>query len=528
MRLFEAGLIFILAFYLAVPLLLTVHTIWKGRQERLAEILADRLRDYREWLLSFTHIFFSGIALLLTVFVAMVALQYVTTSYEMNSASVVGLPPGQTVTQIDRVLQLAEVMFGFFGLILSLFTVVGAIFAWWLRKSVEMTIDETKALRKKLDGDAGVIREELQENLRFAKSSALLAADIALTQIPDVTFSQQIPAELIGSFRALERIWENPKYWEDIVNSENGVRIRYARALFLMGTTDWVRAPNPTAGDSRTDVVSLLTDARDRAIDTSLQRNIRVRLFQALRQARRLDEAQKVLGELQGLSDRDRIVFRWGTIVLNLQKGLEVRDMLDRREYFQKAVDAAESLHGTPGVSSRDTAAVNYYRAKAYWSYRFSWGRNPVQSTLPPEKWTLYGKRFDEAAKKASDELESAISSGISDDLTKAIYLVSKAYLVVAWAAYPEATEVGGASGAATGAADARALKANGHSRSRHTPADLLAEAKRLLQAPSKDPIYNDHSERLESIDEFRRYQREVERFASDPEELWAFYQTTT
>lgn len=504
---FNAGILFVFIFYFVVPLCMTVRAMYKRES-----ILAG-WRGYREWLLALTHIFFSGVALMLTVFIAMAAIQYVTTARELNSLSLSMAANGQPAASTDRVLSLAEVMFGFFGLVLSLITVVSAIFAWWLRKTVEMTAEDTKILRKQVQEDAETYRNDLSGNLSFAKSSVVIAADIALAQIPDVTFSQQIPAGLIGAFRVLEKIWLNEKYWEEIVNSENGVRIRYARALYLIGTsTDWVSAvgdASSVSSKSRTDVVSLLTDALERADDLTLQKNIRIRLFQAYRQASMLDKAQAELREIREL--KDELVFLWGMIVLNLQKGLKERDDLGaRRAFFEEAVQNADKLYNRlKAFPSRETAAIQYYCAKAYWSFRFSWGNDLEGSPLSVDKWRRSAERFHEMALEASRQLDSALSSGITDDLTKAIYLVSKAYLLVAWTAYPDSLDP-----------DPPVATSP-----QQDPSRLLREARDLLQGKKGGPVYNDHLERLGSIEEFQDYRAEVERFAGESEKLWDFYQ---
>ncbi len=53
-----------------------------------------------------------------------------------------------TMDQTDRILSLAQLMFGFFGLIIAAASILGGVLAWSLRKSAKEAVEVGKQAEK--------------------------------------------------------------------------------------------------------------------------------------------------------------------------------------------------------------------------------------------------------------------------------------------------------------------------------------------------------------------------------------------
>ena len=192
-------------------------------------------------------------------------------------------------------------------------------------------INKTSNAIKKLEDEA----ETLENIDRKLARNVILTADIALMNLPDISFTQQIPLSMLKALQILNGTFEDTpgsseghRLWKLLRDSEHGAKILYARALYLIGTRGYVPSGQDDV-DSSINPISLLEEARNLSeeSDPLLYRQILIRLCQAHRQAGAFARAEKNIEELRkaGLQDPyARILSRWGEAVNELQKGLRI------------------------------------------------------------------------------------------------------------------------------------------------------------------------------------------------------------
>lgn len=348
--------------------------------------------------------------------------------------------------------------------------------------------------------------------------------------LPRITFTQQLQFYLLHNLGILHNIFDSPEssdlLWPSLSDSSNGSRIRYALALYLLGVNanrdDIIGKPEDHP-DKITVLNLLLRAANDakKARAIILGGDIQIRLFQTYRQLSNplFNEAIKALEELKSMPVLGEVIYYWGSIILHLQLGLRMKqsDLDGARREFGLAIITAEKLIDKL-FDNRDYkkaygeigGSILYYCAKAYWSYRFS---IPVSQEVNND-YEKYGKEFLLFANEANNQIDRGIEMGFDDDYIAAIYYSIKAYLLIAMKNYPN-IEIN------ENDYDFNNIKNMiGYARSYLVSGSLLSS--REFGSPL--PIYNEHSERLDTVDKFKEYLDCLEKLSDDNMQIWKFY----
>jgi hypothetical protein len=477
-------------------------------------VLRFKSPEYPEWIHKFSHGVFTGVAFTISGIIALIAID------EISVLNFVHATIQQQVTERDEphlVFELAEVMFGFFGLVLAGVTAVGGVFAWWLRQKV---LDAT--------AKADEVKKEVDNTLARANYNFILSADIALMRMPEITFSQQIPMSLLKTLRTLHNVFDiqdrEQQLWKALVDSQNGARIRYARALYLLGT-----ASNEEMQSKKDTVtaLTLLTDASNniKSTDRALGRDILIRLFQAQRQGLKFEDAARTLETLKKRPGEDiQILCYLGKIILSLQQGLNCSDQKQRQLHFKIAMENANILvevhlfrNGSYIGQELHGPSSLYYCAKAYWSYRFMFPKHLEANELPVsiELWNACRNNFDRVAAQANELFTKQMGKGIDDNLTSMIYQAANAYLVIARKQYPDTLD------------PEPGLMRETQQFLNSAPDQLrlvAEEAKLEFGDDSEVRVYNDHTECLDRVQSFEGYVGRLRTFLDDSDEIWNFY----
>lgn len=355
-----------------------------------------------------------------------------------------------------HILSLAEVIFGFFSLLLAIVSILGVSLGWWLNRRTNDAIDAANKAK------------DAMESLKIANYNFILSANMALMHLPSFTYTQQIPLDFLGSLQILNNIFEEQDkqghLWKALSDSNDGARISYARALFLLGTTNRSRIGEFVPGhmssfDDKSGrpltILELLYEANRRASGrsaSSLHRDVLVRLFQAWRQKESYEEAEKILNNLRTILEdgctNDRVLADWGQCVLYLQWGENTLNLNERQKRFLAAAMVADKVYekievkkAKPGkdIFLKVNTSIYYYLAKAYWSLRFTMPNKLEESDLPSDlslnhkMITDWWGRFNNLFKKADEVLEKEYDRvQMDDEFTAAIYKATRAYLSIA------------------------------------------------------------------------------------------------
>jgi len=359
-----------------------------------------------------------------------------------------------------------EIVVVLVGGILALFTIVGVLFERWLKHNVDETKDlvlENKEEVSKVNNRCDVIEKgykdavtNMENTIDAAIHNIILSADLALMNLPDITFTQQVPTNLLQSLAVLESTFTSreagSEIWEKLGNMENGARIRYARGLYHFGKDplNVEKYKIKLTGDSssevkETSVIDLFEEAREKNDKTGknlwLKRNILVRLCQAYRQISNFDKARKTLKDLEDLDQDDGdplawILAQWGYAVIDLQEGLKKGlDLSNRQKKFSEAHLKMEGVfkdvfgwrsEGGQGKGRfyqvRKSASIAYYTAKAMWSLRCTYERDitTFKDIFPNSKKFI--EKLEDALDHSVYLLEERIDAGIECSLASAIY----------------------------------------------------------------------------------------------------------
>ena len=163
--------------------------------------------SYEDRLIRYSHIVFTGVAFFLAALIATAAL--LNSFYLKNYF---GIIPSKSSydNQVSHVLSITDTMFSFFGLVVALVAASGAVFGWWLRNRVELAIEEagnvksdSDRFKTKLEG----VNHRFDKQIATCVNSIILSADMALMHLPSITFTQQIPANLVRTLYILENIF---------------------------------------------------------------------------------------------------------------------------------------------------------------------------------------------------------------------------------------------------------------------------------------------------------------------------------
>jgi hypothetical protein len=424
--------------------------------------------------------------------------------YPVLTLNAAGYSPGsdQLGQQTGQVLAVTQNLLNLVAIVLTLTTIGGAIFGYLLRRNVEagmgkiefdnkeriqslearlttrmketeevsrahssLMTDTVKAGQETTAREMESIRREAEKaiqvstaNLTASYSNIILTADLALTNLPDFTYTQQIPIKILHDLRILERTFVGPsggRIWSELVETGNEDRIRYAMGLYYLGMN-----ATPEAGDDAgpiaqgnkysTSAVEHLVRASKTSDSDLLKRNILIRLFQAYRQKSMYKKAEQVLDDLRRF-DQQRsknydpqanILARWGSALLDLQQGLEDQGLDSRRTLFASAatkmMNVFEDVFGWGSelpqappnnrfYSSRRNSNLAFYTAKALWAFRCTFGRDPKHFSYDKDRYLgierdLFIHRLDEALDVALCLFDYERNQYIPDPFIAAIY----------------------------------------------------------------------------------------------------------
>ena len=267
-------------------------------------------------------------------------------------------------TQAEQIMQLAEVMFGFFGLVLAAISAaVGAGF-WWAKRRLSDALTKMDQIEE--------LRDTVQQN-------CLISADLALLTLPEILYTHQIPEDLTHVLQSLDDILAaEPSLWEKLEETPNGARICYARGLYHL-------AAHPKSRDAVEYLTKALRKAEKGHGSVRLRRGILVRLVQAYRQLNRFKEARRTLDQLEKYAEqlkdngKTRLICRWEEAIYYLQQGLlvqkngkdeRVKHLAESARLMQSIYNEARDGQDTlPWLHcGLPTPNLAYYTAKSHWS----------------------------------------------------------------------------------------------------------------------------------------------------------------
>ena len=247
------------------------------------------------------------------------------------------------------------------------------------------------------------IQQDVTVGLAHAEAIApmlIVGTDLALLDLPDITYTHQIPIAVVRTLRFVEQIFtehdSKEVLWRTLRRSRNGARICYARALCRLALypddRDRIVGATPHVGLA---AISLLEHAYQRSeADVELGRDVLIRLLQAHRQINDYEGARRIANRLarhgQMNSDQDADVYsKWGNALANLQQGLSSKHparitcFLNAAEQMEDAYDCVIGWKKVDGsrarthFSPRTPANLAYYTAKAFWATRCAFPRDP-------------------------------------------------------------------------------------------------------------------------------------------------------
>lgn len=248
---------------------------------------------------------------------------------------------------------------------------------------------------------------KMREYQTKLNNTLIVTSDLALNALPQVTFTQQIPGDIMDPIGIIDDIFEGEhghSLWKSISTQPRVARLAYARAIYRFGLKPL--APGNLIGGrgGNESVLSLLNSALEgaeaRSRDpVSLQRDILVRKCQTLRQAEQFDAALAVSKEIGRLGRQyedssAEYLEAWCRALTYMQRAMREDEIHRRHESFAYAKDIfvkrfialfetsplpPKSLRGLdvlefyrqrwPRVELRSMA---YYTAKSIWCHHFT------------------------------------------------------------------------------------------------------------------------------------------------------------
>mgnify|MGYP001440524568 CR=1 FL=1 len=437
----------------------------------------------------------------------------------------------EAISITNSILSLTSIVLAAVGLVMVMFF---GLLAFTGFSAINLARSYRKKLQELEDRDALRV-VELGKMDRLASVSLhnlIISADFALAQLPEITFTQQLPLQLLRKIRALDRALSNAgvEMWARLPATENGARIQYAIALYHFGqaahSADLVRTP-VGPGDERIEAILTLVLSACRG-QRSLERSVRLRLSQVHRQLGDFDSAARVLSDgLEGTDPQTESMARWGLAVLYLQQGLTLPALDDRRSAFWVAWSHARDLFASAfgWASSYDpplfdirlrSANVAYYAAKSIWAWRCTFPR----SECPSPETVAEMRRASEMALLLFDRVRREFPE---DPFISAIYDFCVAYILVAIKSIPECEYP---------PRDLGLKHLDSNSECDTYCFECLARAERAVRDLKRFPdaeggvtcIYVESSERLDTLDAFLADIRFVRRAHSSPEVLFQFF----
>ncbi len=378
--------------------------------------------------------------------------------------------------------------------------------------------------QKRIEADL----RRLEELEKKVNNTLILASDLVLTGLPQITFTQQIPAAIIDDVGVIEEIFDPPggdELWADVSKRKRVARLAYARAIYNLGRdpTNVVSLKGGFGNDTK--AVARLLEVASRRIGESpndpmsLQRDIMVRRVQCFRQAEDYESAVLASKELDSLDDDRiaRVLGPWCRTLVRLQEGFREWDPNKRKVLFAEAVhhlsgpftrifgQSGELLDGPARISAYQTdwpgvelGSIAYYYAKALTAYRYAC--EATDGIAPPE---LTPKLF-RALDLSLLFYENARRQDIADQMTLCIYNLCVPLITAIIRALPEgAVETPDFDAAYPELSDQSALAE--HARS------LLVACTKQIEKPLQGHrnngayIYSEKTERIDHISRFRQ-----------------------
>lgn len=342
--------------------------------------------------------------------------------------------------------------------VLTVFSIAGAIVIWKVIDYQKSFKKDFKALRKEHDKTSHLV---------FAISN------LAISSLPKITFTQQVPALVLENMGIIDEIFRGTtgaSFWTAISRQPTAGRLAYSRAVYRLGTK--ANSREALVGDSEHEspsVMGLLDCAvsalskQSRSSDL-LFGDILVRRCQALRQAGRpedLDEAEAVAKDLSlryrnSLTGYVNLWGPWCVALIYLQRATFANNAQLRAECYCQAVHvlrgpyeiaikAGASPSAAPLTISRagnvrgsDTTSLNYYMAKALWSFRFA---APDLFEATKTDFPNIGVRLRRALVASIESLETSRRLIQSDRCIDAIYHFCTAFTIAISLELPETQE---------------------------------------------------------------------------------------
>ena len=465
----------------------------------------------------------------------------------INSPHTVFVRTGQTLEQSGVVLSQTQNILNLVALLLTIATALGSLFAVFLSLYVrerlaeikEQTTDARTTLtmnvrdsitetEKRLSAmeeatrDAKLVAETLERQVsererhvltrvsneigrshEFVRTALVSIAEMVQGALPRMTLSQQVPIGVVRTVEPIYNIAGNGADYTDFEDwldrQQNGARIRFAQALYLLGREPVV----VTAHYEKT--LLLLTKALKVVKDKTLAIDIQMRLFQTLRQLRRYDAADALLRDVSDGSERLRLLGCWGAMVLHLQRGFDETGE-KRRMAFARAAEIAAVLVRTPRwpVDAATHPNVAYYCAKALWAFRLSRSSATEVATIAD-----FRSVYSSALRAASEGQNRLAAQSGTDDMLQAVYCASASYvaLVRRYACRDDVDDdvPHGEEGVIV---------------------SCLERAEQLVKDTAMEgySVYDEHSERLGAPVRFAEYLNTLRCFLDDPRTMPKFY----
>lgn len=370
---------------------------------------------------------------------------------------------------VSNSIEIANFFFAFGGFVftgVSLVLALLTVFAGYLTVKAER-------LQARWAEDLKGIKDQ-QEKIN---NTLIVTADLAISSLPQITFTQQIPVSVLDDVGIIDDIFDGQvgdSIWSSIASQPRASRLAYARAVYRIGV--FANSKSGLVGskrdsDTHSSVVSLLDlalVASEKSLrdPVSLRRDILVRKCQAFRQAKDYANARASANELislYGASD-DIGAYYAGSLSLalvELQMAAEVGEKKHQPEIYYKAFRilwpcfqqafnlpaSDEDAQVSGGCVKRyrekslgvEVASIAYYTAKALWLYRFSSVRLTKISDGAPDQAENISTSMRRSLDVAFLFYESLRRNSQSDLSISAIYNFCVANIVAASMEIPEA-----------------------------------------------------------------------------------------
>lgn len=341
-------------------------------------------------------------------------------------------------------------------------------------------------------------------------STLIVTSHLALSNLPKITFTQQIPGEVMNAVSIIDDIFEGghgAALWTSISKQPELARLAYARAIYKFGfdplsRKDLTDGPNSVLGLLETAFQAARHSERD---PLSLRRDILVRKCQVQRQVQDFGGSMRAAEELDTLrrmykDDAARHLKAWCLALAHLQQGMTCKTIETRRQAFDAARQGLSEtfleLFGKQRWLEVEPRSIAYYTAKAHIGYSLL---RDDGEPLDASAAEILPRALD----LALAFYQTALDNDVLDPLVRCSYNFCVAFLIFA------AGET-----LSTGTALPRFAKASGKERGqlRLHAALCVEECTKLFdeQARTQWPgrprfIYSEGTEKLDTLDSFRR-----------------------